>query len=442
MHSHTHATGQHGSPRPDGDPSTAAATRRRTLVLLTLILVPLAVATGLGMLLLWPGGEQVAEAGSNRATRNITYPEATVETILPYDCPAANQRPDPDGKLRMVTCATVQARLETGPEHGGIVTVEVPAESYRTGLGTGDRIKVIRIFNHQTGPPVYAFHDYARTVPLGVLAVCYALVVVGVARLRGLRALIGLGLAGLIIAKFMLPALLVGKPGLLVGVVGASAIMFVVLYLAHGLSARTTTALIGTLFGLLATAGIGFWAAGAAHLTGLGDTDGVTLAVFNSQVKLTDIVLCGIIVAGLGVLNDVTITQSSAVWELHELAPRISARELFTSAMRIGRDHIASTVYTIAFAYAGAALPIMLLINAYDRPILSVLTSAQIAEEIVRTLVASIGLVLAIPLTTLVAVAVVKAVGRRDPEPAGPVGDEPQLLPPAGDEPVQQVLGG
>jgi hypothetical protein len=109
----------------------------------------------------------------------------------------------------------------------------------------------------------------------------------------------------------------------------------------------------------------------------------------------------------------VTITQSSAVWELYELAPGTGARKLFTSAMRIGRDHIASTVYTIAFAYAGAALPILIIVMLYNRPLGDTLTSAELSEEVIRTLVGSIGLVLAIPVTTLIAVLVVKATGIR-----------------------------
>jgi uncharacterized membrane protein len=124
-------------------------------------------------------------------------------------------------------------------------------------------------------------------------------------------------------------------------------------------------------------------------------------------------VLCGLLIAGLGVLNDVTVTQASAVWELYETSPQTPARRLFGSAMRIGRDHIASTVYTIAFAYVGAALPVLLLISVYQLSVGDALFSEALAEEMVRTLVGSIGLVLAIPLTTLVAVAVVKAVSRR-----------------------------
>ncbi|MFU8870326.1 YibE/F family protein [Micromonospora sp. SL4-19] len=418
---HTH---MRPAPTLPVDPSREAVRRRRTLLLLTLIVAPMAAATLLGMALLWPGGKP-ASAGATASVGSLSHPEATVQSVSTYDCPAANQRPGLDGRQQMVTCASVQATLETGPESGADVAVDVSAEAYRAGLGPGDRIKLIRVFNHQSGPAVYAFYDYSRTLPLTLLAAAFAVVVIAVARMRGLKALLGLGVAYLVIVKFMLPALLAGQSGLLVGVVGSAAIMFVVLYLAHGFSVRTTTALIGTLFGLLTTAGIGLWAANAAHLTGLGDHDSTALALFDTRISLPEIVLCGVIVAGLGVLNDVTITQSSAVWELHELDSASSARRLFGSAMRIGRDHIASTVYTMAFAYAGAALPVMLLINAYDRPLLNVLTTAQIAEEIVRTLVASIGLVLAIPLTTAVAVAVVKAVGNATSTPAPAPGAAP-----------------
>ncbi len=189
--------------------------------------------------------------------------------------------------------------------------------------------------------------------------------------------------------------------------------MYGVLYFAHGFSARTSTALLGTVFGLGVTAVLAAWATDTAHLTGVGDENAYTLANASDDLSISSIILCGLIISGLGVLNDVTITQSSSVWELYELAPNTSGRRLFTSAMRIGRDHIASTVYTIAFAYAGAALPVLILVSLYDRALLDTLTSGELAEEVVRTLVGSIGLVLAIPLTTVIAVLVVKAVGPR-----------------------------
>ena len=153
--------------------------------------------------------------------------------------------------------------------------------------------------------------------------------------------------------------------------------MFVVLYATHGFSARTSTALVGTLFGLILIAALGYAATRWAHLTGVAAEDDFVLAAAAPDLRLTSVVLCGIIVAGLGVLNDVTITQASAVWELADEGQ--SQRHLFGRAMRIGRDHIASTVYTIAFATAGASPSVLLLIAIYDRPLLQVLQTEQFA---------------------------------------------------------------
>jgi hypothetical protein len=191
--------------------------------------------------------------------------------------------------------------------------------------------------------------------------------------------------------------------------------------------------LLGTIFGLGITALLAAWATNAANLAGVGNHDATTLVNTSANISISGVILCGLIISGLGVLNDVTITQSSAVWELYELAPGSSARKLFTSAMRIGRDHIASTVYTIAFAYAGAALPILIIVMLYDRPLGETLTSAELSEEVIRTLVGSIGLVLAIPVTTLIAVLVVKATGinagaaaAEAPAPASGGGSQPR----------------
>jgi hypothetical protein len=120
------------------------------------------------------------------------------------------------------------------------------------------------------------------------------------------------------------------------------------------------------------------------------------------------LLLAGVIVASLGILNDVTVTQASAVWELRDVSPDATPGRLFRGAMRIGRDHIASTVYTIVFAYAGAALPVLLLIDLSQRPLGAIVTGEAIGEELVRTLVGAMGLVLSVPLTTAVGVALVR----------------------------------
>ena len=398
----------------------------RITAVLAAILVPLALATAVGLAVLWPTGE-VHETGI--VAVDAEYPTAKVTATTRETCPGANEDRLPDGTIPdSVACTEVTATVTSGDAKGQTVDVVAPALVRETDVPRGTSIVLVRYLATDLEPEVFAWHDYSRTLPLGALAAAFAVVVVAVAGMRGFRSLIGLALAFGVIGTFMLPALLEGRDALTVGLVGSSAIMFVVLYLAHGFSRRTTTALLGTLAGLAVTAVLGVVAARAAHLYGIATEENYRLAMLTGQLDgtaLRGLFLCGVVLAGLGVLNDVTITQASAVWELRGLMPTASRRTLFTRGMRIGRDHIASTVYTIAFAYAGAALPVLLLLQVYQLPLLQTISSGEFAEEIARTLVGSIGLVLAIPLTTAIAALVVTAApagrGRRhvaEPEPS------------------------
>ncbi|WP_084130680.1 YibE/F family protein [Demequina sp. NBRC 110055] len=314
--------------------------------------------------------------------------------------------------------------VPTSYEGASWVTVTVESVDAESGSATvsldGDELELadpgLTTFEYQVGDEVRAlqldtgevvFGDFERGSPMLLLLVVYVLLVVAIARWRGLGALLGLLAAFGVVIFFTVPALFDGANPLVVALVTGAGALFVLLYLAHGVNARTTTAYLGTLAGLLITALLAWWAVGASRLTGIWSEDGTHLELAGRAVDLQGLVLCGIIIAGLGVLNDVTVTQSSAVWELRAARPDISRWSLFARGMRIGRDHIASTVYTIAFAYVGAALPTLMLVTLYDNSLATTLTSAEIAEEVVRTLVTSIGLVLAVPLTTGIAALVV-----------------------------------
>ncbi|MFQ4148550.1 YibE/F family protein [Arthrobacter sp. LAPM80] len=407
-HSHSH-TDDASLTRPEL--RRRKAVRRRAVTLLGWVLVPLAVLTLVAMVVMWPSANTgPAPAGNPQAAApGASIERGTVQRTASEDC-SKNA-----GGMAGTTCYIAFTRVEGLPDVPVVITPDIEASR---GVKVGDTISYLNlsglaaITGAEHGGTNYVFMDFVRTVPMGLLAALYAVVVVAVARWRGLRAMVGLAGAFGVLAWFILPALAQGQPPLLVALVGSSAIMFGVLYFAHGFSVRTSTALLGTLFGLGVTAGLAAWAVDAAALTGTSGHNAYQLANMTSGMSLSGMILCGLVISGLGVLNDVTITQSSAVWELHELAPHTSARELFSSAMRIGRDHIASTVYTIAFAYAGSALPVLLMVSLFDQQLLTALTGAELAEEIVRILVGSIGLVLAIPVTTAVAVAVVKATGR------------------------------
>ena len=402
-HAH-HADHDHVADVPVG------GTARR--VLLAFLTVTAAV-TVWGLVALWPHGDPhiSRDATATFTAPGVTLPHADVLTVQPPCAQAAQAgfgaTQARSGGTAPEACGQVTARVATGQESGKVVTIPVSPEVSRSGLSPGDGVQLLRTPPAQGQPANFSFFSVDRSTPIWWLAGLFVLTVAVVARLRGVLALVGLGFGAFVLVSFMLPALLTGESGLGVALVGSSTIMFVVLYLAHGLSLRTSAALAGTLVGIAITALIGLAAVHTQRLSGVGDESGSLLTAFAGDVSFQGLLTCALIIAGLGVLNDVTITQASSVWELRSASPDMPRTQLFTSAMRIGRDHIASTIYTIVFAYAGAALTVLLLLFVYDRPLVELLSTEDIAEEITRTLSSAIGLVLAVPATTGIAVATV-----------------------------------
>ena len=225
-----------------------------------------ALATVVGLVVLWPSGERPA---SPYAAEGVTYPRAAVQAIG-EPCPVVT--PGSGGDFPE-SCDQVTVRLVEDPDVRA--TVAVPPGTVGGALDVGDRVMLAAV-PHEEGTQ-YAWVGADRTMPIAVMTAAFVLIVGLIARLRGLLALLGLVLAGGVVGLFMLPALLTGESGMLVALVGSSAIMFMVLYLAHGVSVRTSTALAGTLFGLLVTAGLGLVAIDAARLTGLGDESALQL---------------------------------------------------------------------------------------------------------------------------------------------------------------------
>jgi uncharacterized membrane protein len=413
-HSHGHAHAHPAGAAGDDAATPALETPPGLRNAMVAVVVAVTVATLAGLMLLWPDGDVAAQTRPTNAYAGVTFTSGEVLSTSESVCEGASEDRLPDGSIPDQTvCVAASVQLEGGRR----VEVQIPPEVKRAGLGDGDRVRLARYPADADLPETYAWVDYDRRLPLGILAAVFALVVIGVARLKGLAALAGLAIAYPVIFAFMLPALRAGENAVLIALVGAAAIMIPVLYLAHGLSAKTTVALFGTLAGLLVTAGLAVGVTVAADLTGLVNEEAYRTSQLTTGAGLSGLIICGMIIAGLGVLNDVTIAQAASVWELRAIAPHLSVRALFGSGMRIGRDHLASTVYTIAFAYAGAGLPILLLIDLYEQPLMEVLNGGEVGGEIARTLVGAIGLVATIPLTTAIAAAVAAS--------ARPVRDRP-----------------
>ena len=358
--------------------------------LLLLAIAPLVLATLIGLVVLWPGDDLPRPTNLGAP---VALETATVREVREGPCGGGNQI----GRDR---CQTATLRLTTGPDKGSLTVLdELSVGPGNPLLERGDRSVVGRASDGQGGN-IYYFSDYERRFPLVVLAVLFAVVVVAIGRLRGLTALLGLAFTFVVLLKFVLPAVLEGQSPVLVAIVGSAAAMLVVLYLSHGVTAQTTTAVLGTLVSLLLIGVLAALFVEAARIVNLASEDVTFLQISAEQVDLRGVLLGGIIIGSLGVLNDVTVTQASAVWTLRAANPGWGPRKLYGAGMRIGRDHIASVIDTLVLAYAGASLPLLLLFTLASRPVGDILTGALVAEEIVRALVGSIGLVASVPLTT------------------------------------------
>ncbi|GAA1778080.1 YibE/F family protein [Nocardioides hankookensis] len=389
----------HGSHRAGRDAELEVPRGPRLLLLGALALAGIAAVVGL--LVLWPDSARVDELAEDAsfAAPGVTFPTATVDTVG-APCTAEQIGSDSD-------CGRIEVTIDDGAGRGDRATVQVSPQVVDSGLTPGDQVRLQRIPGGQGADATYSYFGTERTRPLLILLAVFVGLVLLVARWRGFFALVGLAFTGVVIWRFVLPALLTGASGVAVGLTAAALIMFVVLYTTHGFSLRTSAALAGTLAGVLVIAGIGVVATGATRLTGIADEQAGILSALVGDLSFHELFACAALIAGLGVLNDVTITQSSAVWELRAASPAMSRARLFASGMRIGRDHIASTIYTIVFAYAGTALAVLLILRLYGLPWDVLLTTEDITEEVVRTLAGSIGLVLAVPLTTAIATLVV-----------------------------------
>ena len=359
-------------------------------------LAVLAMLTAAGLIWLWPSAAEV-KAGIHHvsAAEGVTESSGRITKIADH-CEGQF-----DSSSGPVACVTYDVTVLEGPDKGSTQSVEVTGPQSQAGLRSGDVVQVSRIDNN--GDVFYAFRGVDRTPVFIALAVMFVVAVIAVARWKGFFALLGLVVAGGVLVRFIIPGILLGKPGVLAAIVGSTAIMFVVVYVAHGISIRTSTALAGTMLGLVVTAGLGYASVYLAKLTGFAEETEWDLQNLAPGLDFRQLLIAGLIIGGLGVLNDTTITQAAAVFELRAAAPAMSRREIFASGMRIGRDHIASTIYTIVFAYAGGALVVIMLVYFTSESLLLTINQEMFASEIIRTLGSSIGLILSVPITTGIA---------------------------------------
>jgi uncharacterized membrane protein len=364
------------------------------------VLIPAALVTIAAMIWLWPSPH-----GSNPTASDTPRSSGQVVTVHHAPCPVPDELKDlpPDVVAPLPTdCGTVDVRLTDGTHAGQVVTTDIPAGIGAPTVADGDNVVLIytpdSLTDHQ-----YQIVDHKRGTKLWIFAIAFALAVIGFGRWRGLASLAGLAVTFVILLMFIVPAILDDKPPLLTAIVGSAAIMIIVLYLTQGLTTPTSMAVLGTLIALTLTGILSAITTAAMKLTGVGNEEALFLSSSFRGVDMRGLLLAGILIGALGVLNDMAVTQAYTVDELATANPTLGFRDLYRAASRIGRAHIAAIVNTIVLAYAGASLPLLLLIAAGNQPVSEVLTSEALTEEIIRSGVGTIGLITAVPITTALA---------------------------------------
>ncbi|MPZ99197.1 MAG: YibE/F family protein [Dehalococcoidia bacterium] len=335
---------------------------------------------------------------------------------------------DVSGRTTQVTShgTVVSDRVVLRLDGGEEVSVDrqyVEGDVGRFDVTAGDRVLVSRQEGATEGRG-YLIVDRVRRAPLALMALSFGALVLAVGGRRGVWSLVGLVASMLVIVRFIVPAILAGGDPVTVSIVGSLVVMMTTLTIAHGISRVTAVALAGTAVSLLLTGALAAGGIRFAALTGVASDEAAQLQVLAPGIDVHGLLLAGIIVGALGVLDDVTTTQASTVFELKRAGARLGRRQLYLRGMNVGRDHIAATVNTLMLAYAGAALPLLMILASQPEPVGMLINRDNLATEVVRTLVGSIGIVAAVPVTTALAALVA---GGETPDPdseaAEPLGE-------------------
>jgi uncharacterized membrane protein len=378
----------------------------RSLVVNLLVgaLLLIAGATVVGLIVLWPRGEPLSlPEGSVAGT---TY-EAEIVAVRRARCTIPGQR----------ECVRVSAELRSGPDKGE--TTRFSSSGGEAKFTVGDDVLLFKSPQPQIEGPLaprvdpYAFSDFERRQPIFWLAVVFAVLVLFAARWRGLRALVGLAASLLLIVFFVVPAILDGKSPLSVALVGGLAVMLATIPLAHGIGPKTIAACLGTAASLVLTLVLADVFVDLAHLSGLASEEARFVQATTGDVSLSGLLVAGMVIGALGVLDDLTVTQASIVLALRRANPTLGFSRLFRSALDVGHDHITATVNTLVLAYAGAALPVLLVFHLASVPFGEAINLEIVAAEIVGMLVGSIGLIAAVPSTTAIAALLASRVDTR-----------------------------
>jgi uncharacterized membrane protein len=353
--------------------------------LLVGVVALLATATVVGLIALWPSGVPHGAAHDFGHTVQATVSRAFTGTCAgPSSIPCRSLEVEVAGRRSTLTLGPITTAPSIAP--GTPIRVSpLPATPGHSAAAGGEQWQFVDIDRH------------GSLLALAAVLLLLALIVI---RWRGLLAALGAGLSVLLLVEFLVPAILAGEPALPVALTCAMTVMFITVILTHGIGPQSLAAALGIACTLLLASLLGLLAIHLVHLDGRTNELSAYLETVNPSISLQGVVLAGIVIGALGVLADTAVTQASAVAALRRADPTLAPRRLYRSAFLVGRDHLSATVHTLVLAYAGAALPLLLITHATGVGLTDALSTQDIAEPLTATLIGCIALICAVPLTT------------------------------------------
>ncbi len=350
----------------------------------------LAIALVVGLVFFQPAKNSDSESGGSE-----TF-SSTIEDVVSdsYDKDAG------------IFVQELRVKIEEGSQSGQIITINNDENFMvnRRVFEEGDKVLVV----YEKEQDYYYISEYVRSGTLGWLFALFVAVVIFVAGWQGIGSLAGMVFSFVVLLKLVLPLIISGTATVIAAILGAVIIIPMTFYSSHGVNRKTTVAIFGTLMALVIAAVLATIFADLGHLTGLASEETTYLKLSSiDKIDFRGLVLAGMMISILGILDDITISQASVVEELKGAKENIGFGELYKRSMQVGRDHIASMVNTLILVYTGASLPLLLLFMDHSQTLMQTVNLEFIAEEIIRTLVGSIALILAVPVTSVLAALVI-----------------------------------
>ncbi len=298
----------------------------------------------------------------------------------------------------------IYAELNEGPSKDMIVEFEEPVENINPEFWVKKNTKIlISSFTDEQGEDIFVLSDIDRRQPIYAIWILFVLFTVWVGRTKGLLAIAGMLLTLAVIFLFIIPRLLDGADPVQTSIAGALFMLPTVLYLSHGFNKKSNIAAVSTALSVLLIVILYKFFGDIAFISGFSSEETTHLPALLGSNDLRGILLASIIIGAIGMLDDITVSQVSVVAELKTANERYGFKELWEGAMRVGRDHINAIINTLILAYTGASFPLLILLYANNQPGAITISGEDVATEILRALLGSIGIVAAVPITTFIA---------------------------------------